>query len=101
MPAPPPRTTLAPCLAAAAVTIAVIHTLQGPDHYVPFSVLRKARGWSADQDCLDTARCGIGHCASSVVLALRFAWSTGLLLEDVDPAGDAGGLASWASLVLA
>ena len=32
-------------LLIAAITIAFLHTLTGPDHYVPFIALAKARGW--------------------------------------------------------
>ncbi len=44
------------------------HTLLGPDHYVPFIVLSKARGWSAARTAAITALCGAGHVLSSVVL---------------------------------
>ena len=33
-------------LLMSAGTIGVIHTLLGPDHYLPFIVLSKARNWT-------------------------------------------------------
>jgi len=56
------------CLNAAAV--AVLHTLFGPDHYVPFVVMARARRWSSWRTALITLACGIGHVGSSVVLGL-------------------------------
>ena len=31
----------------AAAALGVVHTLLGPDHYLPFIFLSRARGWSA------------------------------------------------------
>lgn len=55
-------------LLATAATIGVAHTLLGPDHYVPFVALSRARGWTARKTFLVTLLCGIGHVLSSVVL---------------------------------
>jgi nickel/cobalt exporter len=57
-------------LAATAATIGFVHTLTGPDHYLPFIVLGKARNWSLGRTLTVTALCGIGHVLSSVVLGL-------------------------------
>ena len=38
-----PETTV---LALTAAAIAFVHTLLGPDHYLPFVAMAKARGWS-------------------------------------------------------
>lgn len=51
-----------------AVSLAIIHTLAGPDHYLPFIVISKARNWSYAKTCWFTALCGLGHVGSSVVL---------------------------------
>jgi len=53
---------------AAAAGVAFLHTLLGPDHYLPFIVLAKARSWSTTRTLVVTAICGFGHVASSVVL---------------------------------
>ena len=55
-------------LLAAAFGVGVVHTLLGPDHYLPFIMLAKARGWSRLRTILVTSACGIGHVLSSVVL---------------------------------
>jgi nickel/cobalt transporter (NicO) family protein len=55
-------------LAGTAVTIGFIHTLIGPDHYVPFIVMGEARQWTVRKTMLITFICGLGHVLSSVVL---------------------------------
>jgi len=55
-------------LTATAASIGLVHTLLGPDHYLPFVVLAKARSWSMSRTALVTTLCGLGHVASSVVL---------------------------------
>ncbi len=57
-------------LAATAATIGFFHTLFGPDHYLPFIVLGKARSWSVSKTMWITFLCGLGHVLSSVVLGL-------------------------------
>jgi len=49
-------------------SIALVHTLAGPDHYVPFIVIAKAKKWSITKTAWFTALCGVGHVGSSVVL---------------------------------
>lgn len=50
--------------------VAVLHTLAGPDHYLPFIVMGRARKWSATRTVFWTSLCGAGHVGSSVLLAL-------------------------------
>jgi ABC-type nickel/cobalt efflux system permease component RcnA len=57
-------------LAVTAATIGFFHTLMGPDHYLPFIVLSRARGWSLARTSWITFACGLGHVLSSVVLGL-------------------------------
>ena len=49
-------------------TLAVVHTLLGIDHSLPFVALGRARGWSLGRTALVTACCGAGHVASSVLI---------------------------------
>lgn len=51
-----------------AASIGFFHTLFGPDHYLPFIVMGKARKWSFAKTSLITLLCGIGHIFSSVIL---------------------------------
>ncbi len=55
-------------LAGTAITIGFIHTLIGPDHYLPFIVMGEARGWTIRKTMLITFLCGVGHVLSSVVV---------------------------------
>lgn len=82
-------------LAATAVSLGFIHTIIGPDHYLPFIVLAKARRWSAAKTAWITFLCGLGHIASSVLLGF-LGISLGLAvasLEDFESAR--GSIAAW------
>jgi len=57
-------------LTVTAASVGFIHTLIGPDHYLPFIVLAKARNWSVLRTGVITFFCGIGHVGSSVLLGL-------------------------------
>lgn len=57
-------------LLVTAVTIAFFHTLMGPDHYLPFIMIARARRWSMPQTLSITFLCGLGHVLSSVVIGL-------------------------------
>jgi len=57
-------------LCATAASIGFIHTVFGPDHYLPFVVMSRARRWSAAKTAVITVLCGVGHVASSVALGL-------------------------------
>ena len=57
-------------LLAAAAGIGLLHTLIGPDHYVPFLALARARGWSLRRTLLVTAVCGAGHVLGSLILGV-------------------------------
>jgi len=57
-------------LTATAASIAFIHTLIGPDHYVPFIAMSRARGWSVRRTLGVTAACGLAHVVGSVGLGL-------------------------------
>jgi nickel/cobalt transporter (NicO) family protein len=55
-------------LIGTAASIGFIHTLLGPDHYLPFIVLAKARNWTITRTVLITFCCGLGHVLSSIIL---------------------------------
>ncbi len=57
-------------LLATAISIAFIHTILGPDHYLPFVIMAKAGKWSKLKTFWVTLLCGIGHVGSSVILGL-------------------------------
>lgn len=55
-------------LAITAFNIALFHTILGPDHYIPFVALAKARNWSMKQLLPVTLASGIAHILSSILL---------------------------------
>lgn len=57
-------------LLGTAVTLGFIHTLAGPDHYLPFVAMARIGKWSAAKTAVITTLCGIGHILSSILLAL-------------------------------
>lgn len=87
-----------PLLVWTAITVALLHTAAGPDHYLPFIALGRARHWSLARTIGWTVVCGCGHVWSSVLLGLGGAalgWSFANLgwFESVR-----GGMAGWALL---
>ncbi len=81
-----------------AVSISCLHTLTGPDHYIPFIALSRVRGWTAGKTVVWTLLCGIAHVGSSVLLGMLgigLGWSLSKVsgLENLR-----GGLAGWALL---
>jgi len=55
-------------LVGTAATIGFVHTVIGPDHYLPFIVMSRARRWSLPKTLLISFISGLGHVLSSVVL---------------------------------
>ncbi len=55
-------------LIGTAATLAIVHTVLGIDHSLPFVGLGRARGWTLRRTLAITSVCGIGHVASSVVI---------------------------------
>jgi len=55
-------------LSLSAAVIAFVHTVLGPDHYLPFVAMAKARNWTMQKTLRVTLICGMGHLAGSVAL---------------------------------
>jgi len=71
-------------LVVTAATIGTIHTLLGPDHYVPFVALARSRSWSLRRTWAVTAICGVGHVLGSIVLGflgIGLGWAVGSLVH--------------------
>ena len=64
-----------------AVLDAVMHTLAGPDHYIPFIMIAKSRGYGMLRTMAWTLACGIGHVGSALLIALLFTYAAHLLSE--------------------
>ena len=45
-----------------------VHTILGPDHYIPFVFMSKARQWKLQKTISITLLCGVGHVLSSILL---------------------------------
>ena len=83
-------------LAITAASIGFFHTLVGPDHYLPFIVMSKARKWSLLKTCVITFLCGIGHIMSSVVIGfIGIIFGVALMKLEVFE-GFRGNIAAWA-----
>ena len=67
MPEPFHATTL---LLGTTASLAVVHTLLGLDHSLPFVALGRARSWTLARTLLVTAVCGAGHVTSSVAIGV-------------------------------
>lgn len=57
-------------LTLAAASIAFVHTVLGPDHYLPFVAMARARNWSTATTMRITLICGLGHLVGSVLLGM-------------------------------
>jgi len=57
-------------LLIAAASIGFVHTVVGPDHYVPFVMIGRAKHWSTARTLVLAFFCGVAHVLSSVVLGL-------------------------------
>lgn len=82
-------------LAGTAASLGLVHTVIGPDHYLPFIVIGRARNWKLRKTLGVAFLAGLGHILSSVVLgflgiALGIAVSR---LEGVE--ASRGALAAW------
>ncbi|MFH0895629.1 MAG: sulfite exporter TauE/SafE family protein [Bacteroidota bacterium] len=82
-------------LVITAASMGFFHTLTGPDHYIPFIVMAKARSWNRVKTMWITFLCGLGHVLSSVVIGL-IGVATGIAvarLEFIE--GYRGNVAAW------
>lgn len=78
-----------------AASVAGVHTLLGPDHYLPFAAMARAGKWSLRKTLWITALCGIGHVLSSAmlgVIGLSLGWAV-FRLESIEAAR--GSMAGW------
>ncbi|MFO7870619.1 MAG: sulfite exporter TauE/SafE family protein [Kiritimatiellia bacterium] len=82
-------------LALTAASLGFVHTVLGPDHYVPFIAMSKARGWSLLRTSLVTFACGLGHVMSSVLIGIvGIVFGVGVMkLETLE--GIRGNIAAW------
>lgn len=82
-------------LSVTAVSLGFIHTLLGPDHYLPFIVLSQAKNWSLRKTMWITFFCGIGHVLSSVLLGMAGILVGISVSRLVDVESFRGNIAAW------
>lgn len=86
-------------LALTAASIGFFHTLFGPDHYLPFIMMSKARNWKMSKTMLITFLCGIGHVGSSIFMGI-IGISIGIAISKIEVfEAFRGNLAAWAFIV--
>ncbi|UCG69163.1 MAG: hypothetical protein JSV09_15485, partial [Thermoplasmata archaeon] len=79
-----------------AIVIGIIHTIIGPDHYLPFIVMSKARNWSKPKTVRITILCGLGHVGSSIFLGAIAIFFGASLIALAGIESFRGDLAAWA-----
>lgn len=78
-----------------AASIGFLHTILGPDHYIPFIVMSKAGKWSKLKTVIITTLSGVGHVLSSVLLGI-IGISAGLALSSLEAIESVRGeIAAW------
>lgn len=85
-------------LLATAASVAFVHTILGPDHYLVFVSMAKARGWTLAKTLRITALCGVAHVVSSVAIGVVGIWLGIELGKLVEIEAGRGSLAGWALL---
>jgi ABC-type nickel/cobalt efflux system permease component RcnA len=82
-------------LLVSAVSIGFAHTILGPDHYLPFILLSKARNWTPAKTAIITSLCGVGHVLGSILLGV-IGISFGLGLDKLNLIeSHRGNIAAW------
>ena len=81
-----------------AASIAFLHTILGPDHYLVFTAMGKARSWSLAKTLQITLICGLGHVLGSVIIGAIGIVLGAQLASIVEIEGFRGNLAGWALL---
>jgi nickel/cobalt exporter len=82
-------------LTTTAAFIAFLHTVIGPDHYLPFIAMARIGRWSPIRTTAITIACGIAHVMSSVVLGvlgIALGWAVGSVTWVESTRGD---VAAW------
>ena len=63
-------------LVATTLVVGVLHTIV-PDHWVPITLIARQRGWSKRETARAAAQAGVGHVASTLIIALII-WLAGV-----------------------
>lgn len=83
-----------------AASVGFLHTLLGPDHYLPFIFMSRALGWSRRRTLAVTLLCGLGHVFASIALG-TLGLACGAVLTRLEVIESARGqLAAWLMIAL-
>jgi sulfite exporter TauE/SafE len=86
-------------LAGTAASLGFIHTVIGPDHYLPFIVISRARRWPLSKTLTIAFFSGLGHVLSSIVLGF-IGIALGIAISRIESAESfRGGAASWLLII--
>ena len=87
-------------LTLTAGSIGFLHTLLGPDHYIPFIAMGQAGRWSRARTLWIAGLCGLGHVLSSVLLG-AVGIAVGLALSGMETVEAVrGDMAAWALIAV-
>lgn len=86
-------------LLVSVIAVSCLHTASGPDHYLPFIVLSRSKGWPVSKTIAWTILCGLGHVLSSLLIGLVGLWlgwqlSSLSWLQDIR-----GNISAWALFI--
>jgi hypothetical protein len=83
----------------AAAAIALVHTLLGPDHWVPFVTLARVQNWSFGRTLTTVAACGVAHVLGSALLG-TLGLAAGAAIGNIEALELVrGSFAAWAMVV--
>ncbi|MBU2507964.1 MAG: sulfite exporter TauE/SafE family protein [Bacteroidetes bacterium] len=82
-------------LSLSAFSIGFIHTILGPDHFLPFIVMSKAGKWSQAKTITITLLSGLGHVLSSVLLGFLGIGLGAAITDLTEIESFRGNLAGW------
>lgn len=82
-------------LAVTALTLGTLHTLAGPDHYLPFIAMSRSRNWSTLKTINIVALCGLGHVLGSIIIGF-IGIGTGMAISGIEKLESTrGNIAAW------
>jgi hypothetical protein len=82
-------------LFSTAAMVGLLHTAAGPDHYLPFVALSRAKNWTIRKTILIVSLCGFGHVAGSIILGLLGISLGAGLQKMLDIESSRGDIAAW------
>ena len=82
-------------IAGSAASVGFIHTILGPDHYLPLVAMAKTNGWSGPRTATYTAFCGFSHVLGTILVG-SLVFLLGLAFFSIETAQSIrGNFAGW------